>query len=165
MGCHFLLHGIFPTEGLNLGLLHCRQTLYHLSHQGSAVSNKRQGESPPNPHPGEQLSCLLKTQEICSFQRHSAAHLPQADLWNDDCTKVSSLLSAQQTTHTVGKSHRDGCSSELHYAKERSLFSRGFWAAKNVPRENLKSTTEIHQTHSLPHRELWAILAKTSYRN
>ena len=34
VGCHFLLQGIFPTQGLNLGLLHCRQTLYHLSHQG-----------------------------------------------------------------------------------------------------------------------------------
>ena len=31
--CHALLQGIFPTKGLNLGLLHCRQTrLYHLSH-------------------------------------------------------------------------------------------------------------------------------------
>ena len=27
--------GIFPTQGSNLGLLHCRQILYHLSHQGS----------------------------------------------------------------------------------------------------------------------------------
>ena len=26
---------IFPTQGLNPGLLHCRQILYHLSHQGS----------------------------------------------------------------------------------------------------------------------------------
>ena len=32
---HFLLWEIFLTQGLNLGLLHCRQTLYHLSHQGS----------------------------------------------------------------------------------------------------------------------------------
>ena len=35
MGYHFLLQGIFPTQGLNLGLTHCRQTLYHLSYQGS----------------------------------------------------------------------------------------------------------------------------------
>ena len=27
MGCHFLLQGIFPTQGSNLGLLHCRQRL------------------------------------------------------------------------------------------------------------------------------------------
>ena len=35
MGCHFLLQGIFPTQGLNPSLPHCRQTLYQLSHQGS----------------------------------------------------------------------------------------------------------------------------------
>ena len=35
VGCHFLLRGIFPTQGSNPGLLHCRQTLYRLSHQGS----------------------------------------------------------------------------------------------------------------------------------
>ena len=34
-GCHSLLQGIFPKQGLNLGLLHCRQILYPLSHQGS----------------------------------------------------------------------------------------------------------------------------------
>ena len=27
--------GIFLTQGLNLGLLHCRPILYHLSHLGS----------------------------------------------------------------------------------------------------------------------------------
>ena len=32
-GCHFLLQRIFPTQGSNLGLSHCRQMLYHLSHQ------------------------------------------------------------------------------------------------------------------------------------
>ena len=35
IGCHFQLQGIFPTQGLNLGLLHCMQILYHLSHQES----------------------------------------------------------------------------------------------------------------------------------
>ena len=35
VGCHFLLQGIFPTQGSNLGLLNCKQILYHLSHQGS----------------------------------------------------------------------------------------------------------------------------------
>ena len=35
VGCHFLLQGIFPTQGLNPGLPPCRQTLHRLSHQGS----------------------------------------------------------------------------------------------------------------------------------
>ena len=33
--CHFLLQGIFPIQRLNPGLLHCRQILHELSHQGS----------------------------------------------------------------------------------------------------------------------------------
>ena len=32
MGSQSLLQGIFQTQGLNLGLLHCRQILYCLSH-------------------------------------------------------------------------------------------------------------------------------------
>ena len=35
IGCHALFQGIFPTQGSNTGLLHCRQILYHLSHEGS----------------------------------------------------------------------------------------------------------------------------------
>ena len=35
LGCHALLQGIFPTQGLDPGLSHCRRILYHLSHQGS----------------------------------------------------------------------------------------------------------------------------------
>ena len=35
VGSCSLLQGIFPTQGLNPGLPHCRQILYQLSHQGS----------------------------------------------------------------------------------------------------------------------------------
>ena len=35
MSDHSLLQGIFPIQESNPGLLHCRQILYHLSHQGS----------------------------------------------------------------------------------------------------------------------------------
>ena len=35
VGSHSLLWGIFPTQGSNLGLLHCRWILYHLSNQDS----------------------------------------------------------------------------------------------------------------------------------
>ena len=33
VGSLSLLRGIFPTQGLNPGLPHCKQILYHLSHQ------------------------------------------------------------------------------------------------------------------------------------
>ena len=32
---HYPFQGVLLTQGLNPGLLHCRQILYHLSHQGS----------------------------------------------------------------------------------------------------------------------------------
>ena len=35
MGSQSLLQGIFPTQGSNPGLQHCRQILYQLSHEGS----------------------------------------------------------------------------------------------------------------------------------
>ena len=35
VGSHSLFQGIFLTQGLNSGLLHCRHILYHLGHQGS----------------------------------------------------------------------------------------------------------------------------------
>ena len=37
VGSLFLLQGIFPTQGLNPGLLHCRRILYQLSHQGRPI--------------------------------------------------------------------------------------------------------------------------------
>ena len=37
IGCHFLLQGIFLTQGSSPGLQHYRQILHHLSHQGSPL--------------------------------------------------------------------------------------------------------------------------------
>ena len=41
-GLPFLLHGIFPTQKSNLGLLHCRQIIYWLSYEGSTEYHKSQ---------------------------------------------------------------------------------------------------------------------------
>ena len=38
VGCHSLLQEIFPTQGLNPGLPHYRQTLYYLSHQRGSIN-------------------------------------------------------------------------------------------------------------------------------
>ena len=63
VGCHFLLQGIFPTQGSNLGLPHCRLILYHLSHQGSprilewvAYPFSRGSSRPRN---GTRVSCIV----------------------------------------------------------------------------------------------------------
>ena len=51
--CHFLLQRLFPTQRLNLGLLHCRQILYHFSHQGS---------------PPTSLKCFKSTFKFCQIK-------------------------------------------------------------------------------------------------
>ena len=57
-----LLQGIFPTQGSNPGLPHCRWILYQLSHKGSprilecVASSFSRGSSPPRNQTG--VSCL-----------------------------------------------------------------------------------------------------------
>ena len=43
-GYHSLFQGIFLTQGSNPGLLHCRQILYHLSHQRNPQIQYNLGE-------------------------------------------------------------------------------------------------------------------------
>ena len=59
MGSPSLLQGIFPTQGPNPGLLHCRRILYQLSHKGSprilewvAYPFSRRSSQPRVPHLG-----------------------------------------------------------------------------------------------------------------
>ena len=55
VGCHSLLQGIFPTQGLNPGFPHCRQILYHLSSSlqfsHSVVSDSLQPHEPQHARP------------------------------------------------------------------------------------------------------------------
>ena len=41
VGCQALLEQIFPTQGLNPGLLHCRQILYQLGYQGKCINKTK----------------------------------------------------------------------------------------------------------------------------
>ena len=47
VGFHFLLQEIFPMQGLNPGLLHCRQILYWLSHQGRPLRKVQSSKTEP----------------------------------------------------------------------------------------------------------------------
>ena len=80
VGSLSLLQGIFLTQGLNPGLLHCRRILYRLSQQGSPLLARRTSQRSSN-HPwvhrqfcyllrSLRVSCfsaLLKSQCICGM--------------------------------------------------------------------------------------------------
>ena len=64
-GLPFPLQGIFLTQGSNLGLLHCRQILYHLSHRGSPMMTLQQSKSKLNYF--EILACKMTNWCHCIF--------------------------------------------------------------------------------------------------
>ena len=66
MGCHALLQGIFPTQGSNPGLPHCRRILYHLSHHTSSRDSHLSLLLLPDLQSSGQagtLSCLAGTEQ------------------------------------------------------------------------------------------------------
>ena len=66
VSCHFLLPGIFPTQGSNLCLQHGRQILNPQSHQGS-----------PGMEPHHSTSCLHHQVAICPLCMPAALPLLQ----------------------------------------------------------------------------------------
>ena len=61
VGSQSVLQGIFPTKGSNLGLLHCKRTLYSLSHQGNAsIMSHSPVLDPGPPFPQDEIqTCRL----------------------------------------------------------------------------------------------------------
>ena len=63
VGSLFLLQGVFPIQGLNLGLPHCSQILYQLSHKGNprilewVAYPFSSGSSPPRSQ--TRVSCIV----------------------------------------------------------------------------------------------------------
>ena len=78
VACHFLLWEIFPTRRSNLGLPHCRQTFYSLSHRGSLghyslcywrfLYCRATGEARPTVYPANEhgFPFLKTTRELAS---------------------------------------------------------------------------------------------------
>jgi len=90
-GSHTLLQEIFLTQGRNPGLLHCRQILYLLSHQGSPIYYSGQNMFPQRKHnygcpfllqgifPTQgsnlHLLCLLHCRQILYLLSHWGGHI------------------------------------------------------------------------------------------
>ena len=96
MGCHFLLQGIFPTQGSNPALLHCRQILYQLSHQGRCFPCARPSQLPPQArllqaaHHRPAWNAFLPSPSPSSFNTQLKCHLLLRRRWSG--VQVESLL-------------------------------------------------------------------------
>ena len=88
MGCHFLLQGIFLTQGSKPGLLHCRQTLYHMSHPGSRGRGHKAGNA----------NC---TQTLLQLDKRSQNKYPSVTRpwsWDEACPALQMAPSNPFTT-------------------------------------------------------------------
>ena len=108
MDCHFLLEGIFPTQGSNPGLLHCRQKLYHLSHQAAKAQGKclicRQAR-----HWARECSNCGKSPKTACYKCHQLGHWVTLYTW---CPRTSRSSSRPSLTMI-----QQDCSSLLHPAR------------------------------------------------
>ena len=93
VGTHSLLQGIFPTQGLNPGLPHCRQILYQVSHQGSPRILEcidypfSSGSSNPGIEPG--VSCIAGRFFNNWAIREASMSLGPCNSWLYDSGQVS----------------------------------------------------------------------------
>ena len=95
VGSHSLLQGIFPTQGSNLGLLHCRHILYHLSHQGSPILIE---SKEINTRGVQQLEGQIQK------WTHSNKLASECQLINNGLTQVTTLLQTVSTHLSFWKS-------------------------------------------------------------
>ena len=82
VGYHFLLQVIFPTQGLNPDLMHCRQRLYHLSHYLDSILKIRDMTLPTKIHvvkdmvfPVVMFGCAVWAIKKSEYQRIDAFEL------------------------------------------------------------------------------------------
>ena len=98
VGCHFLLQGIFPTQGSNPGLLHCRQILYRLSYWEALVPLHLCNKEPRLAlFPKNISEVCAKAKTMCpppetrNFQRISNVNTPVTNLHEEGGSPAGTL--------------------------------------------------------------------------
>ena len=94
--CHFLLQGMFPTQGLNPGLLHCKQTLltepcihlfnFILAHSSKIFSSCLHSLLLPPPLLAS--TCVIWWNFNSCLLLRSLIHAQQSALWFSFCSLV-----------------------------------------------------------------------------
>ena len=128
MSCHSLLQGIFPTQGSNLGLLHCRQIFYCLSHQGSIWPRNFTFGSIPKVIESRVSKPYVYTHVHSSFIHYSwntEANQVCTDEWIDDQNVVYSHNGILFSLKKEGSSAICYQFSSVHFS--RSVVSDSLW--------------------------------------
>ena len=90
VGCHALLQGVFPPQGLNPGLPHCRQIIYQLSHQGNPKKAQYSVSS---------VQLLSRVQHATPWTAAHQASLSITNSWS--LLKLMSIESVMPSNHLI----------------------------------------------------------------
>ena len=140
MGCHFLLQGIFLTQGLNPGLLHCRQILYHLSHQGSPLYGVPDCNSGISAKPTP--TCFFLTSDSRPFQGYApknalppglAAHPPSLPGAHRGASGWLSLAGPRSTSSS--SHHLEACKKREYPDLTGNTESLGWVGSRNLSQQ------------------------------
>ena len=129
VGCHFLLQRIFLMQGSNPGLLYCRQTLYHLSHQ-TMNTMKRQNDR------------LLKRELPGSV----GAQYATGDQWRNDLRKNEGMEPKKKRYPVVdvtGDRSKVLCCKEQYYIGTWNVRSMNQGKLKVVKQEMTRVNVDI----------------------
>ena len=132
VGSHFLLQGIFSTQGLNPDILHCRQILYHLSHQGSLLASIN--------------TVLLDPIHIRSFTYASNCSALKEQL--NTCNKRPYDL--QSLKYLLSAFHRKSWLIPDHNPSHTTTT-----ATTNITTSDVDTTITINSNDTPPHTTLW----------
>ena len=107
VGCYFLLQGIFPTQGSNPGVAHCRWNLYQLSYRVSpripewvAYPIFRRSSQPRNQ---TRISCSRKILYQLSYQESPDMQSASCEMQGWIKHKLESRLPGEISTTSVCK--------------------------------------------------------------
>ena len=139
VGCHSLLQGIFPTQGLNPGPLHCRQILYHLSHQGNPIACFT-----------SRPSLIFQTQS--DFWGHLFCFEPLSLFplfsWRENPFRISETLSYYPYQGVQNKHFYTNRKTDLEKVNYLEIIiSHIYWAHLVCGRHSPKQFTYIHSFH------------------
>ena len=136
MGSHSLLQGIFSTQGLNPGLLHCRQILYHLSHQESLTVQWRRLLILSLLHGWEnwhtkRWTNLPRVTKLLSAGRRTPAQAPPHAAWHwPTCVllkaRITSCLYLPTVPSTSLAASRQHIKKQRHYFVNKGPSSQGY---------------------------------------
>ena len=150
VGCHCLLQGKFPTQGWNPG--HCRQTLYHLSHQGSPFTKATQdiilweidGETVETVSDSIFGGSKITADVDCSHEMKICLLLGRKAMTNlDSILKSRDIANKGLSSQSYGSSSSHVWMWELDHIESWALKNLSFW--KVVLEKTLESPSDCNQ--------------------